>query len=184
MASNMRENISKVAAELFATQGINATSVDAIVAKADIAKVTLYKYFRTKEQLIIDYLRDYDEKLWGSLPALSGKKTSRQQLNDLVEALLDRIAQPEFKGFAYINASVEFPQADSPVNQTSVSVSQNLRSQLSKLAKEAGIKKADNLAQQLHLIIEGTSLSCKASGVKTAVANAKAMTKLLIDTAK
>ena len=50
----MREYILEVASDLFLTQGINATSVDAIVAKADIAKVTLYKYFNSKEQLILE----------------------------------------------------------------------------------------------------------------------------------
>ena len=67
MATKMREYILEVASDLFLTQGINATSVDAIVAKADIAKVTLYKYFKSKEQLILEYLKDYDDKLWSIL---------------------------------------------------------------------------------------------------------------------
>ena len=63
MATQMREHILGVASDLFSNRGINATSVDTIVAEAGIAKVTLYKYFKSKEQLILEYLKQYDEKL-------------------------------------------------------------------------------------------------------------------------
>ena len=67
MSTHMREHILGVASEMFSTRGINATSVDTIVAEAGIAKVTLYKYFKSKEQLILEYLRRYDDRLWKKL---------------------------------------------------------------------------------------------------------------------
>jgi AcrR family transcriptional regulator len=74
MATPMRDYILSVASDLFSRQGINATSVDAIVAKADIAKVTLYKYFKSKEQLIIEYLREYDARLWARLTEITAQQ--------------------------------------------------------------------------------------------------------------
>jgi AcrR family transcriptional regulator len=184
MATQMREYILNVASELFSSQGINATSVDTIVAKADIAKVTLYKYFKSKEQLILEYLREYDGKLWKKLSEVTEKEAdATAKLNALVNAMLDWIGDPEFKGFAFINASVEFPQSENPVHQTSLEFAQTLRNTLAELAREAGIKNADTLALQLALVVEGTAITERTQRGTGAVAHAKELAKILIRSA-
>lgn len=185
MATQMREYILGVASDLFSTQGINATSVDTIVAKADIAKVTLYKYFKSKEQLILEYLREYDDRLWKRLSEVTSKQgDAASKLNALVDATLDWIAEPDFKGFAFINASVEFPQPENPVHQTSLEFAQAMRSAITALASEAGIKNASALAMQLSLVIEGTAIAERTQRGSGAIENAKAMTKIIIASAK
>ena len=184
MATKMREYILEVASDLFLTQGINATSVDAIVAKADIAKVTLYKYFKSKEQLILEYLKDYDDKLWSILSKGDEHASAETQLTNLVINLLELIGNPDFKGFAFINAGVEFPQSDSAVHQTSREFSRNLRNQLAKLAAAAGKKNAEVLALQLQMVIEGASVSNELQIKAEAIEHAKDMARILIDSAK
>jgi AcrR family transcriptional regulator len=186
MATQMRERILSVASDLFTNQGINATSVDAIVEKAGIAKVTLYKYFKSKEQLILEYLREYDDKLWKQLSAVTAQKDAAPtaKLAALVDAALEWIADPEFKGFAFINASVEFPQPENLVHQTSLEFAQVLRSTMATLAKDAGIKSADALAMQLSLVIEGTAITERTQRNSGAIANAKALAKILINASK
>ncbi len=185
MATQMREYILGVASDLFSTQGINATSVDTIVAKADIAKVTLYKYFKSKEQLILEYLREYDERLWKKLSEVTAQQgDASSKLGALVDAALDWIADPEFKGFAFINASVEFPQPENPVHQTSLEFAQALRNAMTTLASEAGIKNAGTLAMQLSLVIEGTAIAERTQRGSGAIENAKAMTKIIIESAR
>ena len=184
MATQMREYILGVASDLFSTQGINATSVDTIVAKADIAKVTLYKYFKSKEQLILEYLREYDDRLWKKLSEVTSQQAdASSKLTAIVNAALDWIADPEFKGFAFINASVEFPQPENRVHQTSLEFAQALRSVMTTLANEAGIKNAGTLATQLSLVIEGTAIAERTQRGTGAIENAKAMTKILIESA-
>ncbi len=185
MATQMRERILDVASDLFSTQGINATSVDTIVAKADIAKVTLYKYFKSKEQLILEYLREYDDRLWKKLSEVTAQQGDAvSKLNALVEAMLDWIGDPEFKGFAFINASVEFPQSENPVHQTSLEFAQTLRNTLTDLAHNAGIKNADRLALQLALVVEGTAITERTQRGTGAVEHAKMLVKVLIDSAR
>lgn len=186
MATQMRERILNVASDLFTSQGINATSVDTIVDKAGIAKVTLYKYFKSKEQLILEYLREYDGKLWARLSAVTARKedSPRNRLSALVDAALDWIAEPEFKGFAFINASVEFPQEENLVHQTSLAFAGTLRNAMTEIAREAGIKQAESLAMQLSLIIEGTAIAERTQRNAGAIDNAKEMAKVLIQTAK
>ena len=55
--SPLREKILHVANDLFQTRGINSTGVDTIVAVAGTTKMTLYKYFRSKEDLILEVMQ-------------------------------------------------------------------------------------------------------------------------------
>ncbi len=88
---------------------------------------------------------------------------------------------PEFKGFAFINASVEFPQSENPVHQTSMESARTLRNTLASLARESGIKNADTLALQLALVIEGTAITERTQRGTGAVEHAKALAKVLIN---
>lgn len=186
MATQMREHILGVASDLFSNRGINATSVDTIVAEAGIAKVTLYKYFKSKEQLILEYLRQYDEKLWQklSLRTTNQDAAPKEKVMALVNAVMDWIEDPEFKGFAFVKASVEFPQLENPVHQTSVEFAQTLRNTIAGIATEAGIKSAETLALQLSMVIEGAAITENMQRKSGAVQHAKELAKILIDTAR
>ncbi|MBI3460027.1 helix-turn-helix transcriptional regulator, partial [Candidatus Acetothermia bacterium] len=51
-SKDLRKKILDVASELFYQEGLRAVGVDTIVEKADVAKMTLYKYFKSKDELI------------------------------------------------------------------------------------------------------------------------------------
>jgi len=176
----MRQYILDVASDLFSRQGINSTSVDKIVAQAQIAKVTLYKYFTSKELLIIEYLRDHNAKLWKRIEEIPREKNASDDLQRFVNSLLEMIAEKDFRGFASINAGVEFPESESIVHQTSKEFSRDLKAKLAHMAKKAGLKNSDALAMQLQLIIEGASISDISGGSKGTIRHAKEMAKILI----
>ena len=186
MATQMREHILGVASDLFSNRGINATSVDTIVAEAGIAKVTLYKYFKSKEQLILEYLKQYDEKLWQKLALRTNNAEAapRERIKTLVHAVMDWIEDPEFKGFAFVKASVEFPEAGNPVHQSSVEFAKTLRNTIAGIASEVGIKSADALALQLSMVIEGAAITENMQRASGAVAHARELANILIDNAK
>lgn len=180
MSTRMRQYILDVASDLFARQGINATSVDKIVAQAQVAKVTLYKYFTSKELLVVEYIRNQNAKLWNRVDASPKHEDAFLAFQAFVHSLLDMIGEKDFQGFASINASVEFPESDSIVNQTSKEFSRTLRDKLTELAEQAGIKNSDSLAMQLQLIIEGASISDPVHRSSNTVEHAKAMADILI----
>lgn len=180
MSARMRQYILDVASDLFSRQGINSTSVDKIVAQAQIAKVTLYKYFTSKELLIIEYLRDHNTKLWKRIEEIPQQKNASADLQSFVNSLLDMMTEKDFRGFASINASVEFPETESIVHQTSKEFSRDLRAKLSHMAKKAELKNSEALAMQLQLIIEGASISATSEGSKGSIRHAKEMAKILI----
>ncbi len=185
MRTPMRDHILDVASELFATRGINATGVDTIVASAGIAKMTLYKYFKSKEQLIVEYLKKHDDILRkGLFDRVQGNQGApATQLKPLIDAVMEWIADPEFKGFAFINAFVEFPQTESQVNQVSVEFAQALRDTIARSAEQSGVKKPDILALQLSLLIEGAAMAEQMQPGSGAIEHAREAANILIDAA-
>lgn len=182
--SQLREKILNTATDLFQTRGINSTGVDHIVAVAGTTKMTLYKYFNSKEALILEVLsksqQDFqqwlDEKLITKKPADKIK-----QLFDFIEEWVD---SPHFSGVAFIKASAEFPLEENPIHQLSSQQSREFRQFIGKLAIEAGIKDAEGLALQLSMLFEGAVQAEQMKRGSGAIKYAKKAAKILIDGAQ
>src|SRR5687768_1727654 len=180
--SVLREKILNTASHLFQTQGINSTGVDNIVAVAGTTKMTLYKYFRSKEVLILEVLEknQQDFQNWLDSKFASSKKSSDkiQQLFDYIE---EWVNSPAFIGVGFIKASAEFPNENDPIHQLSSQQSREFRQFISKLATEASIKDADGLALQLSLLFEGSVQAEQMNRGSGAVKYAKKAAKILIN---
>jgi len=182
MKRNMREHILSTASDLFQARGINATGVDTIVAEADIAKMTLYKYFRTKEELVLAVLSLRSQEFYAWLTARLdkvGPEPSRK-LDSLFDCIEEWLQNPECNGLPFLKASAEFPQQDSPINQLSAELAREFREYLTSLAREAGAKSAESLGQQLSMLIEGAILSEQLNERSGAMGFAREAAQLLI----
>jgi len=157
---NMREKILSVATTLFETRGIHASGVDTIIAESGIAKATLYKYFPSKNELIIEYLKEKSNRFytWINEKLADNKSHSKDVLYLLCDLYEQWITTPEFNGLPFHLGSVEFPDPTHPVHHYSVVLSNELQQYLSKLAEMARIKDAQTLGQQLTIIFEGGAL--------------------------
>lgn len=180
--SALREKILSTASHLFQTQGINSTGVDNIVAVAGTTKMTLYKYFRSKEVLILEVLEknQQDFQAWLDSKLDSSKKSSDkiQQLFDYIE---EWVSSPAFMGVGFIRASAEFPNEKDPIHQLSSQQSREFRQFISKLAAEASIKDTNGLALQLSLLFEGSVQAEQMNRGSGAVKYAKKAAKILIN---
>ena len=157
---NMREKILDVATLLFDARGINASGVDTIIAESGIAKATLYKYFPSKNQLIIAYLREKSDRFyaWLNQKLQSRKANPKEILYELCDLVEQWITTPEFHGLPFHIASVEFPDPAHPINSYSVELSNELQHYLIRIARLAGARDPDTLGQQLAIIFEGAAL--------------------------
>lgn len=161
MKRDMREHIIATASGLFRARGINATGVDTIVAEADIAKMTLYKYFHTKEELVLEVISQRSREFYEWLNARLNKVSSNpaEKLQNLFDCIDEWLKNPECNGLPFLKASAEFPQQDSPINQLSAELAMEFRIYLTKLAAEAGAHAPESLGRQLSMLIEGAILS-------------------------
>ncbi|MDP3608931.1 MAG: TetR/AcrR family transcriptional regulator [Methylophilus sp.] len=184
--SVLREKILSTATDLFQTRGINSTGVDTIVAVAGTTKMTLYKYFRTKEELILEVLKksqaDFQNWLDNKLNTSSEQPADKiQQLFDFIE---EWVNSPSFLGMGFIKASAEFPDEQNPIHQLSSEQSKNFRLYIAQLASQANIKDAQGLALQLSLLFEGAVQAEQMKRGSGAIKYAKQAAKILIDGAR
>lgn len=181
----LKDKILKVSTDLFQTRGINSTGVDTIVSVAGTTKMTLYKYFGTKEELILAVLQkshqDFQNWLSDKLNTNTDKPADKiQRLFDFIE---EWVTSPEFSGVGFLKASAEFPNEENPIHQLSGKQSKEFRLFITQLANEAEIKDAEGLALQLSILFEGAIQAEHIKRGSGAIKYAKKAAQTLIDLA-
>ncbi|MES2553120.1 MAG: TetR/AcrR family transcriptional regulator [Pseudomonadota bacterium] len=183
--SILRDKILNVATDLFQTRGINSTGVDTIVAVAGTTKMTLYKYFHSKEQLILEVLQKghHEFETWLNDKLAQNTRQPAEKLQKLFDSIEEWITAPDFRGMAFIKAAAEFPNEENAVHRLSSDQSRQFKHYIASLAADAGIKDTDGLALQLSLLIEGAMQAEQMKRGSGAIKYAKKAAKILIDTA-
>lgn len=183
MPRNLRDHILQTASELFYRQGIKATGVDAIVKATGVAKMSLYKYFPSKDELVLAHLRKSGETLTARILAGIEARTGdpQRQLLAIFEIFDEFMGNPEFRGCPFINASAEFAEEGGPMQRASAEFYQNFISLMADLAQKAGIADAEKLAKQLAMLIAGAIVSEQMQRHSGAMRTAYAAAEDLID---
>ena len=157
MAVRKREHLLEVAQKMFCSIGFHSVSIDAIVAEAGVARMTVYKNFGSKDELVVATLRREDKlfRQWltSTVEALSRKPADR--ILGLFAALHERFASDGYYGCAFIRAGIEFPDPRHPAHRAAREHKEMIRSYLRGLAAAAGARNPNSLAEQLYLLFEG-----------------------------
>jgi AcrR family transcriptional regulator len=151
---------------MFCASGFHVVSVDDILEEAGVARMTLYKNFGSKDDLIVATLRREDRmfRQWlsGSVEALAARPEDR--IDALFVALHERFAAEGYYGCAFIRASIEFPDPEHPAHRAAVEQREMIRSYLRGLADEVGALEPRALAEQLYLLFEGAITASQLHG--------------------
>lgn len=181
-AASGRERVSAAAYELFTRYGVRAVGVDAIVERAGAAKMTLYRNFPSKTQLILDYLQRR-ERLWTEqwLRAESQRRgqTPQAQLLAIFDIFGEWFQEADFEGCAFLTTMLEVNDPCSVVHQASVTHLANIRRYLAELAEQAGVEDVDAFARQWHILMKGSILAAHEGDVDAA-SRARRMGELLL----
>ena len=157
MRPNKRDELVSNALEVFYRNGFHATGMDMLVKETGISKTSIYKHFRTKDDLIRAVLRLRDDNfrswLFSRMEALSN--TPAGQLLAVFTALGEWFGKPEFAGCMFIKASAELQSRTHPVYQQSTEHKHLLLEHFTGLAKAAGAPAPAGLARQLLTLKEG-----------------------------
>jgi AcrR family transcriptional regulator len=177
-----RERVSRAAYELFSRDGIRAVGIDAVIARAGTAKMTLYRNFPSKNDLILDFLRRR-EQLWTRewLEAESRRRgeTPRQQLLAIFDVFSEWFSKPDFDGCAFLTTMIETNDPVHPVHQAAVGHLANIRAFLGELAAAAGIADADGFARKWHILMKGSIMAAH-EGDTAAAVRAREVGELLL----
>jgi AcrR family transcriptional regulator len=161
-----RERILEAARRLFYERGIRAVGVEAVVAEAGVTKMSLYRHFASKDELVAACLGERVAAFWawfdGKLAEHAGDP--RAQLLALFRGLAKRTTTPGFRGCPMTNAAIEFPEADHPGRRVAETHKRELRQRLRELAAAGGAADPETLADGLLLLFEGAYASSQTFG--------------------
>ena len=181
-ADSGRERLGRAAYELFSREGIRSVGVDAVIARAGTAKMTLYRNFPSKDDLILDFLRRR-EQLWTRewLEAESQRRgaTPRDQLLAIFDVFSEWFSQPDFEGCSFLTTMIEINDRENPVHQAAVVHLANIRSYIQRLAAEIGIRDVDAFARKWHILMKGSIMAAH-EGDAAAADRARELGELLL----
>ena len=157
LGSCARDRIFEAARNLFYRFGIRGVSVDAIAAEADTTKVTLYRVFSSKDELIVKVLEDQSRRVfewWDSVVAQHPGKP-REQLEALFTDIRDRICRGAERGCPLSNAAVEVVEEDHPAREVIRAHKAEINRRLRALCTEMGAAEPEKLGNALSLLVNG-----------------------------
>jgi AcrR family transcriptional regulator len=152
-----RDRILAVATDLFYREGIRAIGVDTICARSGVAKMSLYRAFPSKDDLVAAFLADADRRYWVWWDGVMARHPGdpRAQLTALFNAVAKKTASPSYRGCPFVNTSTEFPEPDHPGRAVALANKRELRARLRGLADAIGARDPALLADQLFLLMDG-----------------------------
>jgi AcrR family transcriptional regulator len=177
-----RERVRQAAYELFSRDGVRAVGVDAVIARAGTAKMTLYRNFPSKNDLILDFLRRREQRWtreWLMAESRRRGETARDQLLAIFDVFAEWFAHPEFEGCSFLTAMIEVSDRDHPVRQAAVGHLANIRGYIESLAADAGIRDTDSFARKWHILMKGSIMAAH-EGDTAAAARAREVAELLL----
>lgn len=148
-------HILEVAGGLFYREGIRTVGIDRIILEADIAKATLYRHFRSKEDLVLAYLQGRHANVIAGLDeVLALHSDPRAQIQEIFERLLAKARTPEFRGCAFGLAVAEHGESARIVGLARMHKSA-VAAVLDGIARRAGLRDADRIGRHLTLLYDG-----------------------------
>ena len=178
-----RQRILDTAYQLISRRGVRDVGVEEVIAKAGIAKATLYRHFASKTQLVLAVL-EQREQLWtlGLVEAEARRRgaTAEDQLLAVFDVFDEWFRSDAFDTCTFVNVLPEMG-ADHALGEASIRHLKNIRSVIARLATEAGLRDPEEFALSWHILMKGSIVSA-AEGDTEAARRAQAMAASLIAT--
>jgi AcrR family transcriptional regulator len=152
----------RAAYHLFSRRGVRAVGVDAVIGEAGVAKMTLYRNFASKDELILAFLQRR-ENVWtrGWVQAESWRRgvSPAQRLLAIFDIFGEWFARPDFEGCAFVTTLLEVTDPESSVRQASIQHLANIRAYVCDLAATAGVAHPEPFAHQWHILMKGSIIA-------------------------
>ncbi|MFC0776977.1 TetR/AcrR family transcriptional regulator [Flavobacterium sp. HJSW_4] len=167
---SVKERILDTASRLFYHQGFNATGINQIIAEADIAIGSLYKHYRSKNDLLCHYLEKQAETYFTNLEfCLQDEKTPVLKILKLIDYRIKLQEQADCLGCHFIKINAEMGRKDQRVEQLISKHKQHQRDFIEKIIGEIGemenlSMKKEMLSNTIFLTIEGAVVSAGIHG--------------------
>jgi AcrR family transcriptional regulator len=179
-----RDRLMDAATRLFCKNGINATGIDAIVAEAGTAKTTLYKIFKSKNDLV-EAVLEAEGKVWRGwfIASIETAKTPRAKLDSIFPVLKKWFGEQGYYGCVFINAVGEHPKDETRLRAITMGHKSLVLGHVEGLARAAGAAKPEFLAHQIGLLMDGAIVAAMVTRDPTVADAAGMAARALLDEA-
>jgi len=180
-----REHLVEVAAEMFNRLGYHAAGIDNVIAAAGIAKTTLYRHFKSKEDLIVAVLRRNDERYRDDMRRRveASARGPVQRLLATFDFLESWFRGASFYGCPFMSAASEYGERSSPVFQEAAMHKRLVVAYFEELARATGVENPRGTAEEINLLHEGATAVAHITGDPGAARKAKAVAAKLLEDA-
>jgi AcrR family transcriptional regulator len=162
MSNSTQEKILHTASRLFYNNGIRATGIDRIIKEAGVSKMSLYKYYASKNDLIMDYLLREEKAIMLHFETTSNQQVSpKNKLLAVFDVNLHMIENRAFKGCPFFNALTEFPHDEDPVRQMALHILNKFWGLIVNLTEQCEVSQARSIALQLSMLLHGSIVSAQ-----------------------
>jgi AcrR family transcriptional regulator len=163
-----RDRILAAASELFYRHGIRAVGVEAIAEAAETNKMTLYRHFSSKDELVAEYLQRLAEQSRSGWDRREAEHPGDPlgQLRTWLAEMAAHCASVGDRGCAFANAAVELPEKDHPARRVIEAYKSDVGARLARLCAAAGLADPELLADELFLVLEGARVTAQSVGPK------------------
>ncbi|MET0406500.1 MAG: helix-turn-helix domain-containing protein [Cystobacter sp.] len=180
-SGDARKRLLAATERLIYAEGICATGMDRIVRESGVARKTVYRYFRTKEELVAEALRERDARwMRWFIDTCHQADTPDGRLLAAFDALEAWFSTPDFRGCAFINAAGEVGDADAVIRRVAREHKLKLRDFLSQLAREHGAAHPEELAAEFLILIDGAITVALVLGHAGAARDARRLAQRLL----
>jgi AcrR family transcriptional regulator len=155
-----------VAGPLFYRRGFAAVGVDLVVRESGVAKMTLYRHFPSKDDLIAAWLERVDAQFWQSFESWAGTEDlpPRDRLLGVFAGLEKLVSSAKCLGCPFLLAASEFPEPDTKAHDVARRHKARLRKRLRAMAADAGAADPQALGDQLLLLMDGAFMAARLFG--------------------
>jgi AcrR family transcriptional regulator len=180
--SAKRDHLVDTALSLFAEGGYHAVGIDTVLARAGVAKMTLYNHFSSKEDLIVAVLERMAERSAQGLEKVL--KDAGEDPHTKLLAIFDWMEvwfrSKDFRGCIYIKAAGEYPKKSDKPHQSALAFKQARVALLRDLCRKLGVRDPNTLAWQIAMQMEGAIVVASMHSRPEAAREAKAASVTLI----
>jgi AcrR family transcriptional regulator len=171
------------AEKLFYARGVRAVGMDELVRETGLSKMSVYRVFATKDELVGAYLDRRAERLLALIDAELERHAGdpAAALHGIMDAVAEDVARPGFRGCPFNNASAEFEDAEHPARVAASAYKAALLGRLAAAAERLAPARGAVLAGRLALVIDGMYLSAGVLGPDGPAAHGRALGGELID---
>lgn len=154
------------AVELFHAEGVRSVGVDAVVKRAGVNKMCLYRQFASKDELILAYLDHMQTASLARIDESIAKRAGepRAQMLQIFVDLSERASKPGYRGCPFVNVAAEFPDPEHAARKSVVNYKAEVVQRFTALATAAGLQKPAPLVNALSLILEGAYAASQTFG--------------------